>query len=444
MANKATTGGPVRRKRTPEQEERRTYLSRAEREARYQRWVLLGIGAAIGVILLVLLAGVVYEGLIFPNQPIAVVNGETITTAEFQARVRLVRWQTGRQLIGALNLYGVEALSDQNHPLYQQLQQIYQQLYPGQENIIGEQVLNEMIEDILLRQQAEEMGISVDPELVEAQVQDFFGYDPNPETPTPTLEPTVTPTPIVSPTPSPTPTGTPTPEATEEGEAEPTATATPVETATPFPTLTADEQRDRYEESVEVFFEEGAEESGLSREEIMAIFEAQVLRTDLLYEAITGDLPRIEEQADARHILVTSEQEAEDVMTALAEGESFTALARYASADTGSGFSGGELGWAGRGLYAEEFEDAIFNGEVGAIFGPVETQFGFHIIQVHAREERELTDSQYDQRRQQTFLEWVDGLRADEATTIEIFDYADRTPGDPGLLEMGLLGTGAQ
>lgn len=426
MAKKGTTGGP-RRKNSTETQSRETYLSRAEREARAQRWVLLGVGGALGLMLIVLLVGIIFDFIVFPNQPVAVVNGEVINTVEYQARVKFVRWQTGQQLANVAALYGVEMLTEQNSPFYQQ----YLSLQPGYENTIGDQVVNEMVEDVLIRQEAAARDITADPEQVEARIQNFFGYDPNPETPTPTVEPSVTPTPIVSPTPRPTSTPSPTPEVT------PTASATPLPTSTPQPTLTADELAARYDEISDDFFAEGASVSGLSEDEIRTIFEMEELR-EALYEEITGDLPRIEEQANARHILVQTEQEAEDIMTALAEGESFAELARYASTDTGSGFDGGELGWAGRGQYVPEFEDAVFNAEVGEVVGPVQTQFGFHIIQVHAREDRELTDTEYEQKRQAAFQEWLDGLRADEATTVEIYDYADRVPTEPTIFDLGL------
>ena len=427
MAKKATTGVPTRRKRTAEQKKRRTYLSRAEREARAQRWVLLGIGIALGIMLLVLVGGIAYEGFIYPNQPVATVNGEVITTSDYQARVRFVRWQTGRELANVAAVYGPQALTDQNSPFYRQ----YTQLQPGQEYLLGDQVLNQMIEDILVRQEAERRGITVDDALIDQRIQEFFGYNPEPQTPTPTVEPTLTPTPIVSPTPSPEPTASPTPEES------PTPSPTPFPTPLPTATLTADEQRARYEDAADAFFAEAVEASGLSREQIREIFATDALR-ELLFEEITGDIPRIEEQADVRHILVNSEQEAEDVMAALADGEPFTQLARYASADTGSARNGGELGWTGPGRFVPEFDDAVFNGEIGAIIGPVETQFGFHIIQVHAREERELTDVQYDQKRQAEFNDWLDNLRADAETNIQIFDYADRIPDDPTIFDLGL------
>ena len=200
MAKKATTGVPTRRK--TDEKDKRSYLSRAEREARAQRWLLISVGAALAIMLIILLSGIIYEGLIYPNQPVAVVNGQAITTQDFQARVRYTRWQVGQQLQNVLAIYGSQALTDQSSPFYQQ----YVQLQPGQEYLMGDQVINQMVDEILVRDQAAEMGITVDAAQVDARIQEYFGYSPNAPTATPTLEPSVTPTPIVSPTPSPVPT----------------------------------------------------------------------------------------------------------------------------------------------------------------------------------------------------------------------------------------------
>ncbi len=426
MAKKATTGVPTRRITTDEKDER-SYLSRAEREARAQRWVLLGIGAALAVVILVLLAGLVFEGVIYPNQAVAVVNGESVRTADFQAQVRLTRWQVGRQLANVAALYGATALTSQDSPFYQQ----YVMLQPGQEYMVGDQVVNQMIDDILLRNEAEARGLSVDEAAVEARVQEYFGYDPNAGTVTPTVEPSPSRTPIVSPTPSPAPTVTPTPELS------PTPEYTPFPTVTPQPTLTSEELAQRYNDYVASYISEGAAISGLSQEQVRAVFERQALR-ELMRDEITKDIPPEEEQVNVRHILVTTEEEAQDVMTALAEGESFAELARSVSIDTGSASSGGELGWAGRGKFVAEFEDAVFNAEVGAIVGPVQSQYGYHIIQVHAREVRPLSADELDSKRDDAFNEWLSGLRDAEGAQVEIYDYADRTPSDPTVFELGL------
>ena len=77
--------------------------------------------------------------------------------------------------------------------------------------------------------------------------------------------------------------------------------------------------------------------------------------------------------------------------------------------------------------------------EIGEIVGPVPSQFGYHIIQVHEREVRELTETEMDAKRQTAFSEWLTGLR-DEAGVQYPVSYVDRTPDDPTIFDMGLAG----
>lgn len=72
------------------------------------------------------------------------------------------------------------------------------------------------------------------------------------------------------------------------------------------------------------------------------------------------------------------------------EGKDFAALAREHSKDPGSGQRGGDLGWFARGRMVKSFEDAAFGAKPGQIVGPIRSQFGLHIIKVHARDSREL------------------------------------------------------
>ncbi len=427
MAKKATTGVPTRRKRSPEREER-TYLSRAESEARMQRRILIGMGAALGVVLIVLLVGIVFESIIYPNQAVAVVDGQSIVASDFEKRVRLERWQTGQELLNVVTFYGPQALTDQSSPFYQQ----YVALQPGQEYQIGRQVRELMIEEALIAREAEARSLTVDEAAIDARIEEYFGYNPDPEEAAPTVEPTVTPTPIVSPTPSPAPTETPEPEET------PLPTLTPMPTSTPAPTLTAEELADRYQEISGDYLSEASAASGLSRNQLREIFGLQVLRT-MLQDEITADIDSIEEQVNARHILVDTEEEANDILAALAEGEAFEELAASASKDTGSGINGGELGWAGRGRYVAEFEDAVFNAEVGEVVGPIQSEFGYHIIQVHAHEDRELTESELESKRTTAFNEWL--TTATNGADVErSSDYLDRVPADPTIYDLGLAG----
>ena len=85
-------------------------------------------------------------------------------------------------------------------------------------------------------------------------------------------------------------------------------------------------------------------------------------------------------QVQANHILVPSLSEAIQLQTQLTEGVAFTDLAKQYSTCP-SGANGGALGTFGPGQMVKPFEDATFALEVGKVSDPVETQFGFHLIQ---------------------------------------------------------------
>src|SRR5690606_35387635 len=79
---------------------------------------------------------------------------------------------------------------------------------------------------------------------------------------------------------------------------------------------------------------------------------------------------------------VETEPEAEAIVAELADGADFAALAQERSIDPGSGAQGGELGEQPRGAYVETFEDAVWGAEVGEVVGPIESDFGFHVLEV--------------------------------------------------------------
>ncbi|HOT07197.1 MAG: peptidylprolyl isomerase [Methanosaeta sp. PtaB.Bin039] len=86
-------------------------------------------------------------------------------------------------------------------------------------------------------------------------------------------------------------------------------------------------------------------------------------------------------EVHAAHILVNSERKAQEIIEKIKGGESFTDLAKRKSLCP-SGKSGGDLGWFGRGRMVPPFEKAAFEGDKGAIIGPVKTDFGYHVIKV--------------------------------------------------------------
>ncbi|XKH00557.1 SurA N-terminal domain-containing protein [Marinobacter nauticus] len=92
------------------------------------------------------------------------------------------------------------------------------------------------------------------------------------------------------------------------------------------------------------------------------------------------------EERRASHILIEADGDAEDTMATirkrLASGESFADLAEEYSVDTFSAQEGGDLGFAGRGVYDEAFEQALFSLEEGEVSEPVKTTFGLHLIKL--------------------------------------------------------------
>jgi foldase protein PrsA len=91
------------------------------------------------------------------------------------------------------------------------------------------------------------------------------------------------------------------------------------------------------------------------------------------------------EQVRARHILVTNEATARQVLAKLKAGGDWAALAKQYSTDPSTKDKGGELGFFGRGQMVPQFQDAAFGAKVGQIVGPVKSPFGYHIIQVEEK-----------------------------------------------------------
>ena len=91
-------------------------------------------------------------------------------------------------------------------------------------------------------------------------------------------------------------------------------------------------------------------------------------------------------KATARHILVETQEKCEDIKSQIDSGADFAELAREHS-KCPSGESGGDLGEFSSGQMVKEFDDIVFSGDLGKIHGPVQTQFGFHLIEITGRTE---------------------------------------------------------
>jgi peptidyl-prolyl cis-trans isomerase C len=82
---------------------------------------------------------------------------------------------------------------------------------------------------------------------------------------------------------------------------------------------------------------------------------------------------------NAAHILVETEEQAADLKTQIDGGADFADLARQHSGD-GAAANGGDLGWFGLGMMVKPFEDAVVTLQPGQVGGPIQTQFGWHLV----------------------------------------------------------------
>lgn len=89
--------------------------------------------------------------------------------------------------------------------------------------------------------------------------------------------------------------------------------------------------------------------------------------------------------ASARHILVSSEQDCLDLQTKITSGETSFESAAAEFSQCPSGKQGGNLGNFGPGMMVPEFDQVVFNEDVGKVHGPVKTQFGYHLVEITER-----------------------------------------------------------
>jgi hypothetical protein len=428
MAKRQNIGLPKKDRRAPDEPIiEQVWLSRllgdpTTREERNEalNGLLIRSTQVIGVVIVLIIAiALAFRYLITPNQAVATVNGERITVSEFRERIGFEQAYILQQYNARLSqleqqaaAFGIEV--DQLAQNDQQLQQWAQEFQFV--DILGQRVIDDMIEDEIIRQELDERDITVDEDRIQQRENDFFGYDPTEAAligadPTETPIPTETPTPFVSPTPSPTPLPTATQteapeEATEEAEEATETVDEPTQSPTivPSPTLNAEQVRENFEESQEIFRENIRQQGGVGNSAVEAFFAREARRQALAETLFGSDTATY---VNARHILVETQQEADAIAEALENGESFAAIARAQSTDTQSGGRGGELGWAPAANYVSAFRDAVLSAEIGALV-TVESEFGFHVLQVRAREERDVEGAERDRVVQSQFASWLE------------------------------------
>ncbi len=429
------------------------HLAKQERERRETRAILIAT-ISIAAIVVGLLGYVIVDNYIVkPSTVLASIGDKKITVRDYQPAVKFTRLNMLNQASNYYYYY--QMLGSYGSDFLTTAQNLVGSL--NSPAVIGEQVLNTMVEDVLIEEEAAKRGITVSEAEVAEAMQAAFDFFPE-GTPTPTITPTIVNTPtlsltqiaIIQPTdtPTPLPTATSTPEGwnptnTATPPLEPTATTEPVpegstptsvptETKVPTITPTPTAFTTKVYGGVLKDYYQNVNTYGVPKDVVERSFRTQLLR-DKLLESVTADLEPKEEQVWARHILVATEDEAKAVLEALNNGDDWNTLAATYSTDTSNKDNGGDLGWFGRGVMVQAFEDAAFALKPGEISEPVKSDFGYHIIQCVGHAVNDLDASAFATLKQTTFTNWLNDLRESRDDIVLRDRWVEFTPNTPAV-----------
>lgn len=440
------------------------HLAREQREAKQTRLILL-IAIIVGTIILGLLAyGIIDQTIIRPRTPVAQVGDTTITSREFRSYVQYTRVQVLNQAFQYYTFY--QQFGEFGESFLQRAQSLIMEL--NQPVSFGRTILDEMVDNLIIKDEAAKRGLTVSQAEIDEAIQAAFGFFPD-GTPTPTVTATIQPTPTLSETQlalvTLTPTATEVPvEDLEDPETPPDEIdendediilpepedieeeifdqdeigedldlpdldtelfATPDITPTPY---TAEMFAQNIRE-----FNNMYSPYNFDIDDLREIFEINLLR-EMLIEEISGDLTPVKSEVWARHILVETLEEANEVLSLLNEGEDFHELAAVYSLDESNREQGGNLGWFDENTMVPPFTEAAFSLDEGEISDPVETTFGYHIIQVLGKRESQIPPTEFRTLKQNVFVEWLTEQRntRDDIIIFEAWDnHVPTTPEVP-------------
>ena len=411
------------------------HLDRLHREKKQIRWITIGAIVVIVLVIGTIAYGILNQQVLNGLRPVAVVNGEKISVNDFRAFTKYYRnqlIQNAQRTYQFASMFGSDPSTLQSFS--SQLVNISGEL---ETNRAGKSALDQMVADLLVRQEAKKRGITVSTDEVEKSMQEALRYFPN-GTPTPSPTAPAVPTSTFSPLQltmiPPTATSLPTAVVTESVAVTQTAnlsetlaaTATPTlaptevvitATATPQPSETPFTQEGYKNVYATMVADFAATE--IPEETVRYVIESSLYR-DKLKEAVIGVVPCVQEQIWAQHILVADEQVAKDILAKLQAGEDWAKLAAAYSTDTSNKDKGGDLGWFGRGQMVKEFEDAAFAmTQPGQISQPVKTKFGYHLIRLVAHENRPISASECSNLSNQKFNDWLTSYKSTAAVELK-------------------------
>jgi peptidyl-prolyl cis-trans isomerase C len=394
------------------------------------RW---GVAAAGLLALIVLAGGLFYEYVYKPNQTLATVGAVSISRQDYwKSRAiglyeQAMQYQDFAQFVGPDQQGQYLALAQQS---LAQLPTVW-----GSTDV-DPASLQKMVDDQIYLQGMDDLGLDMSEDEIRTFALNRFAPPGAPliaPSPTATLTAeraamatstaaALFATPLASPVAATPVAGTSvasTPVASSPSLATPVAGtpgATPLAIAPTAPAATPNpaEARATAEAGFAQFADQVFPLAHLSQEDYERLVAAPALARQKVGDALAATVGQSAPQVRAAHILLPTREEAEVARARVTEdGEDFATVARELSIDEASAANGGELGWFTREEMVAPFAEAAFALEPGAISEPVESEFGWHVIQVQERDpERPLTDLQINRLQQTAEERWLAEQRA--------------------------------
>jgi foldase protein PrsA len=361
-------------------------IALGRKQARQNRIIWLSIGGLGLIIVAVLAFGLSQEFLMKPASPVAIVDGARIRTDDYQAMLNYQRYNLHANIKDLNNALASIDTSQQGNDFLvsfyqQQLQQLQAEL-----GTISETTLDQMIDDALIRQKAQEGGITVTAADVQQTIDGQLQQAAAPPAQTPI-----------------TGTETVTPTAVPQGQ-------------------------------LDQIYQDALTRMGLSDKEFKDIVERGLYRSRL-QELLSSQVVTTGLVIHVQMIVTDTQEVALAAQARIEGGEDWSTVAKEVSSDPQVQDNGGDLGWVTTGQlsasYGQAMEDQAFSMSVGQV-DTVESNAKFYVVKVLERNENgPLPDQVVAQRRNSALSDWLQERKASSDVQIERMLTPDKVPADP-------------
>ena len=377
----------LKRQQETDNKQTKKQIAFGRKQTRQNRIIYLCIGALVAVIVLVLAVGLITEGVVKPGQPVAKVGGESIRADDFQDLLTYLRYN---QHLNILNLEtSMQEIGSEDEGAEFLLAFYEQQLAQLQSTLAlaPQDALDELIEDVLIQEEAEKLGITV----TDADVTQTIDDD---------LRQAVAPPPQTSIT------------DTEE---------------IPAPTPVPQEQLDE-------ILNNALTNMGLTEKQFQGIVARRLLRQKV-QEHKAGEVDTTGLVSHVQLIQTDTQGQVEAAKARIDTGEDFGIVAQEVSTDTLTAADGGDLGWVAEDQltyrYGQEVEAAAFSTEVGKVI-MVQSGDSHFVILVQERDENgPLPDQVLVPLQDAALSSWLEEQKTLREADIERLLDADQIPADP-------------